>query len=160
MRFTPFVDTTETRKEIRGKNFQALHMVDCLSRFAIFPLINDFREATMAGALMNDLIRPLGKPRRIIPDNGPPGMRGQEWGDLSHAFCIQLAHAPKETPNRNGLVERAVRSIKVALGKLLLDVTVQPPQALITQVTMARNHCPHIVTGNPPALAMTGRSDL
>ena len=49
---------------------------------------------------------------------------------------------------------------KISLKQLLLDVTAQPSQALITQVAMARNHCPHTVTGIPPALAVAGRSDL
>ena len=35
-----------------------------------------------------------------------------------------------------------------------------PSQALVAQVTMARNNFPHAVTGIPPALAMTGRGDL
>ena len=135
-------------------------MVNCLTLFAIFSLVKDFRAANLTSELMNDSIRPLGKPRMIIADNGPPGMTGQEWGDLPHAFCIQRAHSTTETPQQNGLMERASRSIKIALQQLLLDVNVQPSHALITQVTMARNHSPHTVAGIPPALAMTGRSDL
>ena len=109
---------------------------------------------------MNDWVRPLGKPRRIISDNGPPGVKGKEWRDLPHASCIQLARALKETPQQNGLVEKAVRSIKVAQKQLLLDVNFQPSKAPLTQVAMARNHCPHTGAGNPPALAMNGASDL
>ena len=51
-------------------------------------------------------------------------------------------------------------SLKIAPMQLLLEVTAQPPQALITHVAMARNRCPQTVAGIPPVLAKTGRSDL
>ena len=156
----PFVYTAETRKDILGGSYPALLIADCLSRFAICSSIRDLREATLTSTLVSDWIRPLGKPRRIISDNGPPGMTGIEWGEFPHAFCIQLVRAPKETPQQNGLAERVVRSLKIALKQLLLDRSVMPSQSLVSHVTMARNHFPHTVTGIPPALAMTGRSDL
>ena len=109
---------------------------------------------------MNEWGRPLGETRRIISYNGSPGMTGREWEELTHRFCIQLVRAPKETPQQNGPVEIVVRRLTIPPKHLLLDVDVQPSQALLTQVTMARNHFPHTVTVIPLALAMTGRSDL
>ena len=52
------------------------------------------------------------------------------------------------------------RSLKNDLEQLLLDMSLRPPQALLTQVTMARNRVHHTVTGAPPSLEMTGRCDF
>ena len=87
-------------------------------------------------------------------------MIGAEWGEFPNNYCIQLARAPKETPQQNGLAERLVRSLKIAMGKLLLDMSLRPTHALLTLVTMTRNHVPRTVTGIPPAMATTGRIDL
>ena len=151
---------TGTRNGVIGNLFPALLVIDCLSRFAICTLLPNVKAGTLTGVLLNDWIRPIGKPRRIICDNGPPGMTGAEWGDLSHIYCIQIAHAPKTAPQQNGLAERAVRSIKTATRQLMSGPNMAPSQTILTQVTMARNHVPHTVTGIPPALAMTGRADL
>ena len=68
--------------------------------------------------------------------------------------------AREETPQRSGIAERVVRSIKMDLAHLLLGVTVQSSKALIAQVTLARNHGPPTVAGIHPALEITGRRDL
>ena len=59
-------------------------------------------------------------------------------------YILHTAGAiPQSNTTTNGLVERAARSLKIPLNQLLLGVAVQPSQALITQVAMARNHFPH-----------------
>ena len=75
----PSVDTTETRKDMRCENFPALLIADRMSRCAICSLLKDLRAVTLNSTLMNDWIRPLGKPSRIIADIGSPGMTGREW---------------------------------------------------------------------------------
>ena len=153
----PFVGTRQGKN---GRLLPTLLIVDCLSRFSICAMLANVRAETVTGVLLNDWIRPLGKPRRIIADQGSPGMTRVEWDDLSHTYCIQLVYAPSQAPQQNGLVERVARSLKFALRQLLLDPALQPSQALLTQVTMDRNHVPNTVTGITPALAMTGRSDI
>ena len=138
----------------------ALLIVDCLTRFSICSLVPDAKAITLISTILNDWVRPLGKPRRIIMGNGSPRTFGTEWAEFSHAYAIQLVHAPKAAPYQNGLAERVVRSLKEALKAILSDKDEVPSQKNLTQAVMARNHVPHTVTGIPPALAMTGRCDL
>ena len=78
-----------TRTGIGGKQFQALLIADCLSRYSICSIIKDFRAVTHTPALMNDWIRPLGKHKRTISDNGPPEMTGRGWGSC-HALLASI----------------------------------------------------------------------
>ena len=160
----PFMDIKRRRfghnEGVTGKNLTALLVVDCMTRFAVCSLVTDCKPSTLITVLLNDWIRTLGKPRRIIMDNGSPGMFGTEWNDFSHTYVIQLINAPKSAPHQNGLTERVVRSLKAGIRAILSDSDLRPSQTLLTQAVMARNHVPHSVTGIPPALAMTGRCDL
>ena len=117
---------TVARSGVKGNVFPALLIVDCLSRFAICALLSNVRACTNTGVLLNDWIRHLGKPRRIICDNGPPGMTGVEWGDFARIYCIQISHAPKQAPQQNGLAERAARSIIIPIRQLMLDTSLSP----------------------------------
>ena len=83
-------------------------------------------------------------------------MMGRSATCFLHSTCARSeGNTATEWLSRKGS-----KIYKVALGQLLLGSNIQPSQALVTQVTMARNHFPRTVTGIPPALAMTGRSDL
>ena len=145
---------------VSGENFLALLIVDCMTRFAICTLISDIKALTLVNVILNDWIRPLGKPRRIVMDAGSPGMYGTEWDQFSHAYAIQLVRAPPFAPYQNGLLERVARAMKAGLRAVFTEDNVTPSQRILTQVIIARSHVPHTVTGIPPALAMTGRCDI
>ena len=85
-------------------------IVGCATRPVAHSLIVDCKAVTRITILINDWARTLGKPRRIIMDNGSPGMFGTEWGEISHTYATQLVHAPKSASYQNGLSERVVRS--------------------------------------------------
>ena len=102
--------------------------------YALFPNV---RDDTITGTLLNDWIRPLGEPRRIIADQWSLGMTGVEWEELPRTYCIQLVYAPSQAPQQNGLVERVVRSLKYALRQLMVGPALQPSQYLLTRVAMA-----------------------
>ena len=89
-----------------GVNYLSLLMVDCVTRFAICSLVVDTKAATLISILLNDWIRPLGNPWRIITDAWPTGMIGTDWGEFSHAYVIQLILAPRSAACQNGLAER------------------------------------------------------
>lgn len=67
-------------------------------------------------------------PRRIIMDNGSPGMFGAEWGELRHTYVIQLVHAPKSAPYQNGLVGRSAMSLKAGTRPIMAQEGTRPPQ--------------------------------
>ena len=119
----------------------------------------DVRSATLINTLVNDWIRPLGKPRRIILDHGSPGMYGGEWGDFPNTYAIQLVHATPGAPYQDGLFERVVRSMETAVRAIMTEEKKLPSHRMLNQAAMARNHVPHTATGLPPALAMAGRCD-
>ena len=160
----PFVDIKRRRfghnEGVCGKNPTALLISDCMSRFAVCSLVTDCKAATLIAVVLDDWVRTLGKPRRVIMDNGPPGMFGTKWNDFSHTDVVQLIHAQNSAPHQNGLVERVVRPLKACIRAILSDSDIPPSQTILTQAAMARNHAPHTVAGIPPALAMAGRCDL
>lgn len=66
-----------------------------LVKFPICSLVKGIRAFNLTSTLLCDCILPLGKPRRIIADNGPPGAIGVGRGELSRAYCIKLVRAPQ-----------------------------------------------------------------
>ena len=114
-----------------------------------------------AQIFINDWVRTLGKPRRIITDRGGPTLQGEAWADLSDIYGWEMIHAPKFAPHQNGLAERSTRSLKIAVKNLITATqTTGPTQDILTQAVIAKNHAPHSVAGIPPAMAMTGRCDI
>ena len=153
---------TDAHKEItNGGKFPALIMVDILSRYVNCSLIPKVTGGHVTAAFLNDWVRPLGKPRRVLMDQGGPGFRSGERTQASDTFGWQLVAAPVRTQSQNGLAERNVRSIKTAIRNLLAAESYpKPEQRIITMAAIAENHAPHSLTGLPPALAMLGRCDV
>ena len=138
----------------------ALMMVCCLTRFCALSILPDLTAQTTSTVFMNDWVRFVGKPRRIILDAGSPGLMGKEWGQLSHVFRWQMISAPPRAPHQNGMLERTFRNLKIAIRAIMSDPAMEPGQTVLTLASIARNHVPHTITGIPPCLAMTGRADL
>ena len=153
----PFVGAKEG---IAGWNYLALLIVDCVASFAISSLIVDTKETTLIGILINDWARPVGKPRWITMDAGSPAMFGADWDGFGYAYVIQLIHAPRSIPYQNGLAERAARSLRAGIRVILTENGTRPSQKVLAHAVMARTHLPNTVSGIPPELEMTGRSDL
>ena len=136
-------------------------MIDSLSRFANCTLLINKASGHAAQIFLDDWVRTLGKPRRIITDRGGPTLQGEAWANLSHIFGWQMIRAPKFHPNQNGMAERSTRSLKIAVKNLIAATqALAPTQEILTQAVIAKNHVPHAVTGVPPAMAMTGRCDI
>ena len=139
----------------------ALLVVDSLTRFISCQILKALNSEVATQVFMNDWVKHFGKPKRIILDQGGPGLDGKEWEELSHIFGWQYIRAPVRTPHQNGLAERTVRSLKAAVQSIVQNENhSQPSQALLTLAVIAKNHAPHAVTGLPPAFAMTGRCDI
>ena len=93
----------------------------------------------MVETFINDWVRTLGKPRRILLDNGGPGFKNQARNDASYVFGWQLAQEPPNTQSQNGLDERAVRSLKVAVGNILsTESRPRIDQRILTMAVIAK----------------------
>ena len=79
----PFADI---RSAIKAKQFHALIMADSLSRCANCSFLPEITGRETTTAFVNDWMRTLGKPRRIILDIGGTGYNGPEWSQVSNLF--------------------------------------------------------------------------
>ena len=144
-----------------SKEFPALFTIDSLSRFINCSLLISRTAEHCGQTFLNDCVRTIGKPRRIITDAGGPTLTGAFWRELSDTYGRQMIQGPKFTPQQNGLAERAVRSFKIAVRNIYYSMENPCPcQEILTQAVIAKNHVPRTATGIPPALAMTGRCDI
>ena len=130
-----------------GGGVTALLIVCVLARFCVCSILENILAQTTTSTLMNDWARFIGKPRLDVMDNGSPGMTGPAWDRLSHVYGWKLTSVPPRTPHQNGLVERCMRSIKIAAQSIMTDEAVKPTQDVLTMATIARNHPPP-----PPAI--------
>ena len=113
---SPFADCFGERI---AKDYPALFMIDSLSRFINCSWLIA-RASEHAGRIfMDDCVRPLGKPRRIISDKGGPTLAGKIWTDVSHTFGRQMIRAPAFTPNQNVLAERSTRLLEIAVKNII-----------------------------------------
>ena len=159
--FTEFGIDSHRPGKARVPSMPALLVVDSLTRFITCSLLNDLTSETVSQAFLRDWVMPFGKPKRIILDQGGPGLTGTEWDKMSHVFGWQFIKAPTRASYQNGLAERSVRSLKAAIQSIALnDGILNLTQEVITLAVIAKNHAPHAVTGLPPAFAMTGRCDV
>ena len=136
-------------------------MIDGLSRFVNCSLLSRLSGECVVQTFINDWVRTLGKPRRILLDNGGPGFKNQSWTEASHVFGWKLVQAPPNTQPQNGLAERAARSLKVEVRNILSTES-RPliEQRILTMAVIAKNRAPRAITGIPPPLAMVGRCDI
>ena len=155
----PFADA---HKEItNGGKFPALIMVDSLRRYVNCSSIPKVSVEYAEDAFLNDWVRPLGKPRRVLMDQGRPGFRSGSWTQASDIFGWQLVADPVRTHSQNGLDERAARSIRTGVRNLLAAESYpKPEQRIITLAATGKNRAPHSWAGLPSALAMLGRCDI
>lgn len=138
----------------------APEMASCLSRYCVCSVLPDLLAGTVTSTVMDDWVRQIGNPKRIVLDFGTRGPYGHAWKNLPHVYGIPLIAAPRREPRRNGLLERSFRSPRSASRAIMTGPNEEPGRKLITQATIARNHVPCATTGIPPALAMSGRDDL
>ena len=139
----------------------ALLVVDSLTRFISCQIAKNLTSEVVAHVFMIDWAQRSGKPKRIILDQGGPGMGGRGWGDLSRIFGWRYIRAPTRAPHQNGLAERPVRSLKATAQSIVRSGNrSHPSQALLALAVIAKNHAPHAATGIPPDFAMTGRCDV
>jgi RNase H-like domain found in reverse transcriptase/Integrase core domain/Integrase zinc binding domain len=101
------------------QNKQFLIVIDCYSRW----LEIKFMKNTSAQCLIKKLksiFRFFGPCKICVTDNGPP-FGSYEFREFCSQKNIKLMHSPPYHPASNGIVERAVQSVKSVLKKLILD---------------------------------------
>ena len=152
---------TGPHPDAKGGKSPASIMTDGLSRFAICSLLQKLAGEFAVGTFLNGWVRSVGKPRRILLDNGCHGFRNHAWGESSHVFVWQLVQAPPNTQSQNGMAERAALSLKVDVRNFTYTESMPGiEQRISPMAVIEKNHDPHSITGGPPSLARAGRCDI
>ena len=68
----------------------ALLVVDSLTRFISCQILKGLNSEIATQVFMNEWVKHFGKPKRIILDQGIPGLVGGEWESLSHVFRMAI----------------------------------------------------------------------
>ena len=102
----------ESHPEVKGGGHHALIVVGSLSLYVNCSSIGKLSGRNALSTFLNGWVRPMGKPRRILMDNGGPGLRSTIWTDASDTSGWQIVTTPPLAQSQNGIAERAVRSLK------------------------------------------------
>lgn len=102
--------------------------------------------------VLQGLFACFGIPRSLVSDNGPSFTSGEFSRFLRMNGISRILTAPYH-PNSNGLAERAVRTIKAALKKVMEGTL----EERVFRFLFNYRNTPHASTGISPAVAMFGR---
>ncbi len=91
--------------------------VDHFSRFVVLAPLRDKSAATVAHALVSNLICPYKIPRVLLSDNGTE-FRNQDLDDICAQYGVKQTFITAHHPASNGLVERTNRKILEILRHL------------------------------------------
>ncbi len=103
--------------EYKGNKF--LIFIDVFSRWIDVKLMNKTTACNLIEKL-EDIFGYFGYCKKLVSDNGPP-FGSYEFKEYCKRKGIELMHSPPYNPNSNGIVERAVQTIKRILMKLVYD---------------------------------------
>ena len=92
-----------------------------------------------------------GYPHIIVSDNGPSFTSG-EFNDYCAQNSIKSVHSSPFHPSSNGLVEKAVQTVKSGLKKMRGDL-----EDRLISVLFKYRITPHTTTGETPSLLLMGR---
>ena len=99
---------------------------------------------------LKDWARQLGKPRRILHDTCGTGFRNQLRTEAIDTSGWKIIMAPPGTQSQNGLAERAVLSLKVAVRNALsAESRPVAGQRVSTLSVISKNHAPNTINGAP-----------
>ena len=114
-----------------GKNY--LLLVDYYSRFIEFNLIPSLKSSDIISYMKSQFAR-HGIPRQVISDNGPQ-FHCQEFEQFSKQWGFSHTTSSPIYPKSNGMVERAIQTIKTLLKKA--KATCQDPYIALLQLRNA-----------------------
>jgi hypothetical protein len=100
-----------------GKQF--LIFVDCYSRWLEIKLMENLTANCLIMKL-DSIFEIFGFCGQCVTDNGPP-YNSYEFAEYCEMNDIELLHSPPYHPASNGIVERAVQSVKSVLKKIIYD---------------------------------------
>lgn len=131
--------------DYQGRKFVIL--VDAFSSWIEIQQMNQ-ADATHLIRFLKSFFQTFGDPEYIVTDNGPPFGSHQ-----LQKFCdergVKLVHSPPYHPQSNGQAERAVRTFKNQMNKLLNTADV-PLDALVDNFLVEYRQAP-TATGKSPA---------
>ena len=98
-------------------NKHVLGVVDAFSKFVVLIPIPNETAATLADAIVEHVLLPLGAPQEIVSD-GAPSFRAALQQELYAIFGVTRKIATPYRPQTNGQIERIFRSIRPILATL------------------------------------------
>ena len=109
----------DSHPDVEGRKSPSLIMFGRSPRYTNWSLIPRVSGKCVLCNFPNDWFRALGRLRRILLDSGGHGIRNRLWADAIHTFGRQLAPAPPNIQSQDGLAEREVWALKVAVRNIL-----------------------------------------
>ena len=134
-------------------------MICAFSRLTIAKLIKDQVGKTLLSTFLDSWVSHFGKPQQVLVD-AAANLSSKEWLRWGEAWGVKIMCAPGSCQYQNGLVERAVRTLKCALKVI---TKIQPKMSFEEKLRVAcfaKNNAPSTVHNHPPVTIMTGRTSL
>lgn len=128
-----------------GIDFMALGSIDFLiviDYFSKFLIVNKMSSKTASSvcSTLRNIFTTHGIPMEIVSDNGPP-FTSEEVINFAKKYDIQLTTSSPYYPRSNGMVERAVQTVKGLMTKSIRDAE-DPFLAVLTYNTTPKQDFP------------------
>lgn len=137
------------------KGYMLLIIVDAYSKWPEVYLTHSTTSTSTIGLLVNYMSR-YGLIREIVSDNGPQFV-SQEFQQFLQANHVKHTRSAPYHPATNGQAERFVKTIKQGLQLCMGENPTDSVQFCLDRFLLAYRNCPHVGTGESPALRFLGR---
>ena len=107
--------------------------------------------------VLRSLFSRYGIPEELVSDNGPQ-LAAEEFTKFMRQNGIKFTRVPPYHPASNGVAERSVQTVKVALTKQMLDgkASTLTLEHQLANFLILNRSTPHTVTGQSPAELFLG----
>ena len=133
-----------------------LVMVDNFSLYAVIVGLHEATAAATASAFLRFWVAERGMPKKILSDNGP-NFTASALADLISRMGGKQVHSAPYYPQGDGLVERAIQTLKTLVTSLVRDGNFETWGDALPFAQLAFNTSVAKSTGLAPYWVMTGR---
>ena len=136
-------------------NLYILVLADYFSKWVEIMPLPDMLATTVANVLLDNVFSRFGMPAQLHSDQGPQ-FESKLMAELCKLLGIKKTRTTPYHPQGDGMVERANRTIQIAL-KSYVDRNYAEWDRYLPQVQLAYNTSVHRVTGYTPHFVLFGR---